>query len=78
MCPAMLAYRGVIYLTLATLVLGPLLIIGCIGGLLSGEGKYDRDSSNWMVASQVFGIVLGIALLATGIVMFNRGLLPLF
>jgi hypothetical protein len=43
------------------IVLGPLLAYNCLKALRAGEGMYDRDSTNYMLVGNWFGVLLGLA-----------------
>jgi hypothetical protein len=49
------------------IVIGVGIVIGCIAGLCSREGMYDRESTGIMTWSQLLGIVLGALLTADGL-----------
>jgi len=49
---------------LAEIFIGIGLVVNCTRGLFSGEGMYDKQSTDIMVGSQILGILLGVFLLA--------------
>lgn len=48
-------------------LVGVALIVNCVRGLISQQWVYDRQSSKMMNASQLLGVLIGLALIADGV-----------
>lgn len=48
--------------SIAMVVFGPLTAFNCARAIFSGEGVYDRQSSSYMLWSNLLGIFLGLGL----------------
>jgi hypothetical protein len=60
----------------AKFIVGPGLILGCGRGLFSGEGKWDAESARIMQWSNVVGILIGAALLCSGLGLYDIPFVP--
>jgi uncharacterized membrane protein len=54
--------------SIAMVIIGPITAFNCARAIFSGEGVYDRESSSYMLWSNLLGIFLGLGLAWIGFV----------